>query len=89
MEGISAGQGGAQHPQISSPAPIAPSPPVSLVIQWDEIHEQDVVGQRIQPRKLHLKGWEHPPAQGGGWEGGSPPTFAAPQATLVPTCLPW
>lgn len=44
-QGGSASLGCAHH----IPIPLHPSPPVSLVIQRHEVHQQNVVGQWVQP----------------------------------------
>lgn len=36
--------------------------PVSFVVNWDKIHEQNIFSRRIHPRDSHLESWEHPPA---------------------------
>ena len=35
---------------------------VAAVIQRHDVHEQDVLGVRVQPLQAHLQGREHPPA---------------------------
>lgn len=34
-----------------------------MVIRWHDIHEEDVLGFRVEARNLHLVAGEHPPGE--------------------------